>query len=617
MIRWSVALLALMLTACSVPSLEELQGDRPRACNAQRGCGAGQVCLFGACQDSPCGTRTPTTAYVDADGDGYAADDAASRVFCDAVPPGYATNRGDCDDSNAQVYPGALELCNGRDDNCDGQMEQGSVTRTWYLDQDRDGFGRNGPGVEACDPPSERHVNVSGDCDDEWAAVHPNAQELCNGLDDNCDGTVDESFPEVGMACTAACGGRFMCNATQDGTVCEGTPRTQYFADVDGDGEGDRNGAPLGEGCPGETPPAGMVANSLDCDDNDDGTSSQRMEICDGLDNNCDGRVDEGMSCGQLRRVVDPALTGRQWRAVAVHPDGYPVWVAGMDGKLAVKMSATSAFVSHDSGLATGCSHQGNSPDWHAVWVHPGNAYAVVAGEDGWIAEHNMGFCSSPLKYDLPGDNDYFSGVVGVGSPLRVFAASTLGHLYEGSGPVLRHNSDGRYWGLHAAGQDMLYAVGSAGEGAPFSPVINQFHQSNWSNPTTQILQGVSGYNGSLRAVWAVSPLLVFAVGDAGLVMAGSALSPNWERILPPRGGAPDFVSVSVPSGPISAYILGNGGSGQRLYRLTQHGWAKAPTFAQGNPTVSLRSLAMTSAGNFWIVGDDGHVYHFPEGATQ
>ncbi|SDY39004.1 putative metal-binding motif-containing protein, partial [Myxococcus xanthus] len=159
MMRWSVALL-LLFTACSVPSLEELQGERPLACDAQHACGAGQVCVLGACQKSPCGSASPSVAYLDADGDGFAAVNAPSRVFCGAVPAGYASTLGDCDDLRAEAYPGAPELCNGLDDNCDGQIETGVVNKVWYLDRDRDSFGRNGPGTEACDPPSELHVEV-------------------------------------------------------------------------------------------------------------------------------------------------------------------------------------------------------------------------------------------------------------------------------------------------------------------------------------------------------------------------------------------------------------------------------------------------------------------------
>ncbi|WP_228564968.1 putative metal-binding motif-containing protein [Myxococcus sp. AB036A] len=544
---------------------------------------------------------------ADEDGDGF-------------VPPGGPMNRGtDCNDLREAAYPGAPELCNGLDDNCDGQMETGAVNKTWYLDGDRDGFGRKGPGTEACDPPSELYVDVTGDCDDERADVHPTAEEKCNDSDDNCDGRADELFTEgpgaLGTACTEFCNGAYACNDTQTGTVCVGTHPTLLYADADSDGEGEKDGASVGELCPGAPLPSMMAANTLDCDDADPDTNTQATEVCDGLDNDCDGQVDEEMSCGVLKKVEAPALAGGNWRTVAVHPSGYPVWVAGLDGRLAVKMDATSAFVSHSGDTATRCGPAGNTLDWHAAWVNPNNSYLIVVGEDGWIGEHNGGSCS-PAQSNLPGNSDYFSSVVGVGNPAQVFAVSTLGQLYEWTGAAQRHDSSGRYWGLHANGNDSLYAVGSTGESSPLTPVVNLYTRTTtpaWGTPTAYNLPEIAGYNGGLRAVWAASAEHIYAVGDGGLVVKGNGQSRDWERVPPPAGPVLNYVSVAAPPEIMNAYIIGNEGSVGRLQRLTPYGWAKAPSFATGEPSVPLRDIAMTSESNFWIVGDDGNVYHFPE----
>ncbi|WP_237080108.1 putative metal-binding motif-containing protein [Myxococcus xanthus] len=546
---------------------------------------------------------------ADEDGDGF-------------VSPGGPMNRGtDCDDRRATAFPGALELCNGLDDNCDGRMETGVANRVWYLDKDRDGFGRNVPGTEACDPPSELHVEVTGDCDDERGDIHPNAVEACNGSDDNCDNRVDELFTEgpgaLGTACTEFCSGTYACNDAQTGTVCVGTSPTPLYADADSDGEGEKDSAPAGELCPGAPMPPKMADNTRDCDDADPGTNTQATEVCDGLDNDCDGQVDGQMSCGSLRKVEAPVLAGGNWTTVAVHPDGYPVWVAGLDGKLAVKMNAASAFVSHGGDTTTRCGPAGNTLDWHAAWVNPHNAYLIVVGEDGWIGEHNGGSCS-PIQINLTGNSDYFSSVVGVGNPAQVFVVSTLGHLYEWTGAAQRHDSSGRYWGLHALGQDALFAVGSTGKSSPLVPGVNLYIRDTiWGTPAAHNLQGTEGYNGGLRAVWAASPNLIYAVGDGGLVVKGSGQSRDWERVLAPAGPAVNYVSVAVPPGTETAYVIGNEGTTGRLQRLTPFGWAKAPAFTPGGPIVPLRDIAMTSSSNFWIVGDDGHVYHFPEPAPS
>ncbi len=113
----------------------------------------------------------PSTWYKDLDGDGYT--DGMTQVSCSA-PAGYVSSAqpGDCDDSDASIHPGATELCNGIDDNCDGIIPAD--------EQDNDGDG-----YRVCD----------GDCDDSDPAVNPGAAEVCNGIDDNCDGQIDEGNP--------------------------------------------------------------------------------------------------------------------------------------------------------------------------------------------------------------------------------------------------------------------------------------------------------------------------------------------------------------------------------------------------------------------------------------
>jgi MYXO-CTERM domain-containing protein len=105
----------------------------------------------------------------------------------------------DCDDTDAGVNPAATEVCDGVDNDCDGEIDppdaEGALTL--YADADLDGYGADGAaGITGC---SEEPglAATGGDCDDADPLVHPDAEELCQGLDDDCDGDVDEGCPEV------------------------------------------------------------------------------------------------------------------------------------------------------------------------------------------------------------------------------------------------------------------------------------------------------------------------------------------------------------------------------------------------------------------------------------
>ncbi len=540
---------------------------------------------------------------MDADGDGY--------IARSTLPDRGGT---DCDDGNDKVNPAATELCNGIDDNCTGGVDEGLPTQEWFLDGDRDGYGSGTP-VVSCGPPSDRYVDRGGDCNDSNEKMHPNAVELCNGEDDNCDGIEDEPFlagnhpqPKDG-ACEVRCAGKYACNADGTGTTCIAPEPRQYYEDVDGDGEGNRDFTPV-DVCPGAPTPEKMVTDASDCDDRDSRTNTQAAEVCDGLDNNCNGDTDEDLTCGSLKLVTDPVLEGGQWRTVAVGPSGYPVWLAGLGGRLAVKKSAVEKFVSHSGDTPSRCGD--SNTDWHAAWVNPNDGHVFLAGHDGWLAQHDGNTCRNQLNVNFEGKKDYFTSIVGFEATPVIFAVSSHGFLYEWKSSGLHHTSLGAYWGLHGLSADWMYAVGKTSQSGPELPLVNLHTPPNRDAPTPQSLQVEGGYVGSLRAVWMAKADLTYAVGDAGLVVKGSGQQPTWKQVPAPVGTTPNFSSVVTPPGSDVAYIVDQGSPG-RLYRLTQHGWAKTPAFSPSNQTAALRDIAMTSEADFWIVGDNGHVYHFPE----
>lgn len=128
--------------------------------------------------------------YVDADADTYGSSIAAPVNACAAIP-GYVLDNTDCNDGNAAVFPGASEVCNGIDDDCAGGADNGLVFLNYYIDADADAYGSaTASPVNSCTPITA-YVLDHTDCNDANGAVNPGAIEICNGIDDNCAGGID------------------------------------------------------------------------------------------------------------------------------------------------------------------------------------------------------------------------------------------------------------------------------------------------------------------------------------------------------------------------------------------------------------------------------------------
>lgn len=231
----------------------------------------------------------------DADGDGY---------------EGAAWGGTDCDDDDARVHPGAAETCaTPADDDCDGDANERDAALCWSWSMDADGDGYGDPDQVACYcDASAPYVTVDHeDCDDVNAGVHPGAVEGCDGLDDDCDGHVDNSdLDEVCDGMDNDCDG-LVDNSGLD-EVCDGFdndcnglvddgPLAAWYADADGDGYGGALSAETG--C---VQPGGTVADGTDCDDGDPEVHPEMTEVCsDGVDQNCNGNDCGPCVQGELR----------------------------------------------------------------------------------------------------------------------------------------------------------------------------------------------------------------------------------------------------------------------------------------------------------------------------
>ena len=222
------------------------------------------------CDDVDSAVTTGPTFYADADADGFG-DVASAQAAC-VAPEGFVEDSTDCDDASAAVNPDAVEICNQLDDDCDGTVDGESATDrpTWYADADDDTFGDESNATIACEAPAGA-VATGGDCDDADATLNP---------------------------------------------------ATEWYQDADSDSFGDA--AVTQVQC---EQPAGYVRDATDCNDATDAAFPGGIEVCDELDNDCNGDTDGSDATDKPTWYADadadtygdPAVTVEQ----CVAPDGY------------------------------------------------------------------------------------------------------------------------------------------------------------------------------------------------------------------------------------------------------------------------------------------------------
>jgi hypothetical protein len=159
------------------------------------------------------------------------------------LPAGCQTTQGDdCNDNDVTINPGATEICDGVDNDCDGQVDEGFLN-TYYQDADGDGYGYDDgmSSIEACTQPLG-YVANNTDCDDGDANINPGATEVCDGIDNDCDGLIDDGIASTPTTCgvgACASSGQLTCQngSTQD-TCTPGQPQEEVCDGIDNDCNG-------------------------------------------------------------------------------------------------------------------------------------------------------------------------------------------------------------------------------------------------------------------------------------------------------------------------------------------------------------------------------------------
>lgn len=300
------------------------------------------------CDDTLADRNPDTLWYLDDDGDGYGDEQAIATASCLAPSINHIDNNLDCNDSEASINP----------------------TTVWYEDFDNDNYGLTTETQASCNEPLG-YTAEDGDCNDINPAIHPEAIEVCDQEDNNCDNNIDEGFPgstvyldadndqygDPSMPLDLLCNESTPVGYVSNNMDCNDNnidinPETLWYEDSDGDSYGSNALGASTESC---TQPLNFVANNDDCNDSEDSVHPGAT----GPDLLFDGVLPD---CSVGPEIFDPHASGIEFTANIIDNfSEYPESIANLgdvngDGFDDIGFAVRSSnHLASDGGLVAVC----------------------------------------------------------------------------------------------------------------------------------------------------------------------------------------------------------------------------------------------------------------------
>lgn len=536
-----------------------------------------------------------TACNVDNDGDGIAA-------------------HLDCDDNNDAISPEAPELCDGLDNDCNGIVDDDTTDApTFYADFDGDGFGDPDATTTDCryseaaggpDPEFEPfgYVTDNTDCNDQLSTVNTEADERCDGIDNDCDTEIDED---------------------------DAVDKATWYQDSDSDGFGDASSTV--EAC---DQPTGYVADDTDCDDAADVSNPGAEEICDGDDNDCDGETDEDDAVDADAWYADTDLDTYGDPDTAVfaceQPDGFVADMTDCNDEADTAFpGGTEVCDGLDNDCDPGTSEDGTVSLNATTDVYETIQSAIDAAVDGdtvyvcageWFENLSIGE-NITLKSGTGPDDTAINGsdlgtvilvrTADTGTPTRFEGLTITGGATESflAGGIDAQSSDSDLEVI-----DCVLSGNSGGYGAVFGPFeySTTIDETEISDNEAEIIAGAIVFDGAVTnsrilnntASDAVGGLYV---GDGDVDLTGTSIISNY---APDLGGGMYIESGNVTGGTVLNNLSDGDGGG--VY-IDDEAASMTDTVVKGNRATDQGGGIYMEGGDLENVEVSGN--NAPEGA--